>query len=202
MCKHDAIISTSNTLRVQCTPASIEKAFTTAVTDTTTNKSFCANFLSLKLQKLELIALIRDDVTRIVGDPQSPWSQANNIRLHAWWLPPMLVHVNLIKEDVPLTKIDLDCIDGYNNTQLKRWLHCMGLAVSGNWAECIKKCMCGVPGVSVLFVFCLSEKEHRWQNISCRKHAIDTPCTAQILAAEWRMILLVTYFCFTLSQCC
>lgn len=48
------------------------------------------------------------------------------------------VHVNVNKNSVRGTKIDLKFIEGYSNTQFKRRLQCRGLA-SGNQTKVIKR---------------------------------------------------------------
>lgn len=77
-------------------------------------------------------ALIRDDVTRIVGNPQSPGCQANNAAdsMHDGYRQYFFVHAKGI-EDVHGTKIHSNCPDGNNNAQLISCLQSRGIAVSG-----------------------------------------------------------------------
>lgn len=129
------------------------------------------------------ITLMRDDVMKIVGNPQRPSCQANFA----------FVHVNLNKDDFPRANIYLDCIEGYNKTHLwhKHWLRCRGIAVSNIWAELITP---GERHTYLLYVWRSQSSHPDLLPWSKRAQMTEDFVLHRFLTAGWRMILPTASF--------
>lgn len=84
------------------------------------------------------MALVQDDVTSIAGNPKSPGCQTNSgpdgmSNGHRHWFCSCQLYGRR------RTKTDFECIEGYNNLQVKRSLQLSELVASGNCAGLLKR---------------------------------------------------------------